>query len=132
RSPRLAPRLGRTGPAARTERLWSDHRAHHHRPGHRRPRAPPDRNARRADRHRHRPHTPHPPTPRRRGGGAAGPPPRAGPGRHAMTAPAPAGPPPPPARRLRPADLAPVASVGLRTPQLPAALSAPRLALAVG
>jgi putative ABC transport system permease protein len=47
-----------------------------------------------------------------------------------MTAPAPAGPPRPAAGRLRPADLARVASVGLRTRKLRAALSA--LGIAIG
>src|SRR5215472_4500510 len=48
-----------------------------------------------------------------------------------MTAPAPAGPPRPSAGRLRPADLARVASVGLRTRKLRAALSATGIAIGV-
>src|SRR5262249_58674636 len=68
----------------------------------------------------------------RRGRRAAGPRPRrARPGRHAMTAPAPTGPRRPAAGRLRPADLARVASVGLRTRKLRAALSATRIAIGV-
>src|SRR5262249_21350229 len=120
-----------TGPAVGTERLRSDHRDHHPRPGHRRPAAPPDRDARRADRHRHCPHTLNPTT-RRRGGRAAGPLPLACPGADAMTATtSAAGPPPPAAGRLRPADVARVASVGLRTRKLRAALSATGIAIGV-
>jgi putative ABC transport system permease protein len=48
-----------------------------------------------------------------------------------MTATTPAGPPRPSARRLRPADLARVASVGLRTRKLRAGLSATGIALGV-
>src|SRR5262249_12938547 len=118
-----------TGPAVGTERLRSDHRDHHPRPGHRRPAAPPDRDARRADRHRHRPHNPGPT--RRRRARVAGPGPPARPRAGAPTAPTPAaGPPRLAAGRLRPADLARVASVGLRTRKLRAALSA--LGIAIG
>ena len=97
------------GPAGRTQRGRHHHRGGHPRPGHRRPHAPPDRHAGRPHRLRHRPGRQRP------GGRAAG----AGTPRREDRDDRPAR--APAAARLRPADLARLAAVGLRTRKLRAA-----------
>ena len=103
-------------PAGRAQRRRRHDHRDHPRPCGRRPDAAPHRDARRAHHHRHRPR------PAGRGRGLAGA------GRTIMTVTS--GPAAPAPARLRPGDLAGLASVGLRTRKLRAALSA--LGIAIG
>src|SRR6516165_4266257 len=117
------------GTARRAQRGGHHDRGHHPRPAGRRPDAPPDHHARRPHHHRHR-RPRRPPAAGRRPGSTA----RRNPTMTAATlpsSPAPAGRPSRLyRRRLRPADLAHLAAVGLRTRKLRASLSA--LGIAIG
>ena len=127
REPGLGHRRRHPGPAGGTQRR-RDHDHHHHpRPRGRRPDAAAHRDARRAH---HRRHQPRPrPGGRRRGWRRAARPLPARAGRTVMTTTSPR-PAAPAAARLRPADLAALASIGLRTRKLRAGLSA--LGIAIG